>query len=234
MDKSVTSGSTYYYTVRAVDKDSKYIGSYDTTGTKLTYVAPASIRVLRNYSDKIKASWNKIPGAARYRVFYRYANSDWISLGTTTKDYKYLKTVRGGYTYTFIVMSLDSAGNAVNYYYKNGSTRIFLSRPKLANSVYGKKIKLNWSKVGGAARYILMGKSTGNWKTVKVTKKNAFTYKGSYGKSYKFTIRCLDKSLKHSSDYSDYSNAKIKKPKPKKVKKGKKAVKKTASKTKNR
>lgn len=234
VDKSVTSGLTYYYTVRAVDKDSNYIGSYDTTGTKLTYVAPASIRVLRNYSNKIKASWNKIPGAARYRVFYRYANSDWISLGTTTKDYKYLKTVRGGYTYTFIVMSLDSAGNAVNYYYKKGSTRIFLSRPKLANSVSGKKIKLNWSKVGGAARYILMGKSTGNWKTVKVTNKNAFTYKGSYGKSYKFTIRCLDKSLKHSSDYSDYSNAKIKKPKPKKVKKGKKAVKKTASKTKNR
>ena len=228
VDKTVVSGGAYYFTVRAVGADGEYIGAYDTTGTPLTYVAPPEIREVRNTSGNIKLTWNAVPGAAKYRLFYRYQSTGWFPFGSTAKTTKTLKNVVSGYTYNFIIRSIDAKGNPLNYYYKTGWTRMHLSKPKLKNTISGKKIKFKWDKVAGAYKYILMGKYDGKWRTIKSVKSNSCTYKASFDKAYTFTLRCLDKSLKHSSEYSGYNKVKIKKPKPKK--KAKKSSKKTTSK----
>lgn len=230
-DKNVVSGTTYYYTVRALDKNSNFIGAYDTTGTKVLYVAPAALNELKNNVGKIKVGWNKTAGVSKYKVMYKYNGSDWLAFTTTANTSKYLDKTLSGRAYSFIIIGLDASGNPLNTYNKVGWTRKYLSKPTLKSSVKKKKVTFTWKAVTGASKYMLYGTANGKWKKLKTTKKTTCAYTGKYGKTYSFMLRCADGSLKHFSEYSNQKVVKIKKPKPKKTKKSKKTAKKTTKKS---
>ncbi len=207
VDKYVVSGGTYAYTVRAVGEDGNYIGSYDTAGSVITYVAPAVISKLENTVDKTKISWNPVAGAAYYRIYFTADNQNWKLLYTTKKTTKSLKGVVSGVDYRYIIVCLDENKCPLNFFNRTGWDRMFLSKPSLKNKTNEKKITLNWSQIQGAKFYIVMAKGSGNWKKIKATTLNSFTYNGKYDKKYTFLVRGLDGSGRHSSVYSNYSYA---------------------------
>lgn len=247
-DSKVTSGTSYFYTVRAMDSKGAYTGSYENSGSPIKYVAPASIGTVENTSTNIKLSWNKVAGADRYRLFYKAGSNPWAHWKTTTKLTKTYSPVKSGESYSFAIISLDADKNPLNII-KTSPARKFLSKPSLKlvkRSKSGKKIKLSWTKVNGAKKYVLnvlktkkkvkvVNKKTKKtkvklvknkkWKKLKTTTANTLVCSGALGIDYKYTVKCVDSSGKSFSVDSDIKTIKYIKPAVKKKVKPKVKVK---------
>jgi fibronectin type 3 domain-containing protein len=65
-DKTVKTGVTYKYTVRAVYNNT--LSSYNKTGAAVLFLATPTVKIA-NASNGIKVSWNKISGATSYYVY---------------------------------------------------------------------------------------------------------------------------------------------------------------------
>ncbi len=226
IDSKVTSGTEYSYTVRAMTADGSFIGSYDTTGCMIKYIAAPDVKFTPSGSS-VKLSWNAVAGADLYKVFYKTAETDWKSLGHSENTAKTFSPITPGKLYSFLVVSLDSELNALNCSIAARDYK-YLYKPVLETAVKDKKIKLTWSKVRGAKNYVLMvlklNEENAKWKILATTAKTALTRNGGYGKTYKFKVKCIDDTSKFSSAYSDVSKVKIKKPVVKAKKKAKKKI----------
>lgn len=115
-DKTVSSGTTYSYTVRCVTADGKATTSdYDSIGKAIYYVAEPVISSFAGEAGNVIINWNPVAGAAQYRVYYRAGkNEDWILLGDTTSTRMIHEYGYNGYFYT--VQCLDSSGNPSSLY----------------------------------------------------------------------------------------------------------------------
>lgn len=226
IDSKVTSGTEYSYTVRAMAADGSFIGSYDTTGCMIKYIAAPDVK-FTPLNNSVKLRWSAVGGADLYKVYYKTADTDWQSLGHTENTSKTFSPVISGKLYSFLVVSLDSELNSLNCSTAARDYK-YLYKPVLNTKVSGKKIKLTWSKVSGAKNYVLMvlklNEENAKWKTLTTTPKTALTRNGGYGKTYKFKVKCVDDTSKFSSSYSDVSKVKIKKPVVKAKKKAKKKL----------
>ena len=82
----------------------------------------------------------------------------------------------------------------------------YLSTPKLkAISNASGGVKLTWNKVGGAAKYQVLVKTskTGTWQKVYTTANTSYTYsKAESGKTYYMTVKAVDSTGKIISDYN--------------------------------
>lgn len=106
-DKTVKSGKTYSYTVRAYK--GSYYGSINKTGISIKYLAMPSLK-LSNATSGVKISWNQISGAKTYRV-YRKASGEtsWTKL-TDTKNLSFIdKTAENGKTYSYMVKAVNGS-----------------------------------------------------------------------------------------------------------------------------
>ena len=84
IDKDVSSGRNYTYTVRCITSDAKkFTSGYNPTGKSVKYVATPKISKLEVTYDGVKLTWNKVAGAEKYRVYYKDRNG-WTKLGDTT------------------------------------------------------------------------------------------------------------------------------------------------------
>ena len=112
--RSPKSGTKYTFTVRCLSADGKkYVSAYDTAGKSVTYVDPARVNA-SSKANGVRLYWNAVPGAAKYRVFYKKASeSAWKKL-TDTKSTEYLWTKAVvGTRYSYTVRCLDANGNYV-------------------------------------------------------------------------------------------------------------------------
>ena len=84
IDKDVSSGRNYTYTVRCITSDAKkFTSGYNPTGKSVKYVATPKISKLEVTYDGVKLTWNKVAGAEKYRVYYKDRNG-WTKLADTT------------------------------------------------------------------------------------------------------------------------------------------------------
>lgn len=238
-DKKAVSGTDYSYTVRALDKSGNFIGSYDTEGCKIRYVAAASVTTISNTKDSVKFEWDKVKGADKYRLFCKVGNSAWTHLSTTAKNSKNYKPVKSGESYSLAIVSLDKNKDPLNMY-KTSASGKFLSKTSLKlvkRAKSGKKIRLSWNKVNGAKKYVLNVLKTKKkvkvydkkkkknvikyydnifWKRKKPTTSTSAVLNGTPGITYKYTIKSMDESGKYTSVDSDIKTVKFKKAKVKK------------------
>lgn len=78
IDKDVSSGRNYTYTVRCISADGKsFTSGYDSKGTTVKYIAAPEISKLENVNGGVKITWNKVSGASKYRI-YQKNSSDWF------------------------------------------------------------------------------------------------------------------------------------------------------------
>lgn len=78
---SLNNGTTYIYTVRALDKNNKFISDYSRQGYANTFYAPPTVSKLENVYGGVNVKWNGYSGIDSYRIYRKTNNSGWRYIG---------------------------------------------------------------------------------------------------------------------------------------------------------
>ena len=196
----LTSGSTYYYKVRALDANGTAGPWSDVVAVtcRLGLTAPA-VTGGNDSQGRPTLTWNAVSGAAKYEV-YRARSKD----GTYTKystptgtAYTNSSYLTSGATYYYKVRALDANGNAGPYSAVVSVTcRLKLTAPAVTggNDAQGRPT-LTWNAVSGAAKYeVYRARSKdGTYTKYSTTTGTAYT-NSSYltsGATYYYKVRAL-------------------------------------------
>ena len=203
-DTTASSGINYTYTLRALDAENNFV-SYCNGGKSVTYVKAPTIYKIENTATGSKISWGKCSGASKYRVYY-LKNRSWKALGNTTATSFTHNKLKSETKYTYTVRCLDSKGNFVSGYDKNGTSNIFLNPPKissLANINGGVEIKWNTLKYADGYRVYRKTKNTG-WTRIGNTEDNTFKDTNvKSGTAYTYTVRCVNEDGNFASYFNN-------------------------------
>ena len=205
-------GTTYSFTVRCLDSSGSYASSYDKTGLSVTTPAASTALAAPTVSVShaptgIKVSWNKVSGAAKYKVYYKEAGGSWKAIGSTTAT-SYTFTAKrgvGGTKYQFAVRCVDSQKNLISTYEASESIQ-FIGIPQVTVKNVSNGIQVSWNKVSGAAKYKVYYKEAGgSWKAIGSTTATSYTFtakRGVSGTKYQFAVRCVDSKGSLISSYN--------------------------------
>ena len=194
--KNAASGTTYTFGIRCVTTDGKvYTSAFDSTGKTIKFIARPTIAKLENTAEGIKINWNKIPGAAKYRLVVKESGGSWKVIWNTVKDNYTWTGAQSGKTYTFGIRCTTADGKSyTSAFDSTGKTIKYVAQPsinKVANTVNG--VAIAWDKVPGAAKYkIVVKTATSGWKTLGYSTGSTYTWTGAEsGVTYTFGIRCV-------------------------------------------
>ena len=205
-DSKVTSGKTYTYTVRCLNKSkNKFTSGYDSKGAKATFIAAPKISKTENVNGGVKISWGKSNGAEQYRVYYK-GSKGWTRMVDTTSTSYIDKDVSSGKNYTYTVRCLNKSKNKfTSGYNSTGKSIKYVSAPKISRTeaTYN-SVTLNWDKVNGAEKYRVYRRGEKGWSRLFDTTSTAFTDTNLYAETaYTYTVRCINSSAnKFTSGYN--------------------------------
>ena len=193
IDKDVSSGRNYTYTVRCISADGKsFTSGYDSKGTTIKYIAAPEISKLENVNGGVKISWNKVNGAAKYRVYYK-GRKGWTRMVDTTSTSYIDKDVSSGRNYTYTVRCISADGKSfTSGYDSKGTTIKYIAAPEISKleNVNG-GVKITWNKVSGASKYRIYQKNSSDWFRVSDTTSNSIVDKSVDVGTYTYTVRCI-------------------------------------------
>ena len=180
----------------------------DTVGKSITTLpaAPTLSGVTVNSDFSVTVEWDRVSGAAQYRVFYKRGSGSWIKIADTDSTSYTLTDTKLGTTYTFTVRCLSADGNYTSAYDTVGiSVTPLLDTPVLSGVTADSysSVTVKWSSVSGAAQYRVFYKTDSvGWTKIADTDSSSYTWTGAEaGTTYTFTVCCL------SSDGSYYTSA---------------------------
>ena len=203
VDTKAASGVSYEYTVAAF-KNSNKQSTPKASALSGWWIAPAKLKSAVNVAGGIQLSWNKVGGAAGYRVERKEGNGSWkpikdIPSGSTVS---YLDTTaKAGTVYQYRLQAYkgnvkSASGNVI------AVQRLTQPTVKVANVATG--ITASWNKVAGAKGYYVYrqqysgGKWSG-WKEIKTTTAVSYTDKtAKAGVSYQYTVKAYNGSCQSS------------------------------------
>ena len=206
IDKDVSSGKNYTYTVRCINSSAtKFTSGYDSKGKSVKYISAPKISKTENVNGGVKISWGKSNGAEKYRVYYK-GSKGWTRMVDTTSTSYIDKDVSSGKNYTYTVRCINSSATKfTSGYDSKGKFVKYISAPKItkAESVDG-GVKISWNKSSGAEQYRVYYKGRKGWTRMVDTTSTSYIDKDvSSGKNYTYTVRCLNKSKnKFTSGYN--------------------------------
>ena len=193
IDKDVSSGRNYTYTVRCISADGKsFTSGYDSKGTTVKYVAAPEISKLENVNGGVKISWGKVSGATKYRVYYK-GRKGWTRMVDTTSTSYIDKDVSSGRNYTYTVRCISADGKSfTSGYDSKGTTVKYIAAPEISKleNVNG-GVKITWNKVSGASKYRIYQKNSSDWFRVSDTTSNSIVDKSVDVGTYTYTVRCI-------------------------------------------
>ena len=204
-DSKVSSGKTYTYTVRCINSSAtKFTSGYDSKGKSVKYISAPKITKAESVNGGVKISWNKSKGAEKYRIYYK-GSKGWTRLADTTSTSYTDSKVSSGKTYTYTVRCINSSATKfTSGYDSKGKSVKYISAPKItkAESVNG-GVKISWNKSKGAEKYRIYYKGSKGWTRLADTTSTSYTdSKVSSGKTYTYTVRCINSSAtKFTSGY---------------------------------
>lgn len=206
-DKTVKSGTKYFYTVRCLNAaGTSFVSSFDPTGKSITYVAAPSLGSISNVYGGVSVSWGKVTGAAKYRVYRKSGSGSWAKLADTTAATYTDKTVKNGTQYYYTVRCLDSAGNTVSSFDSAGKAITYVAAPTISSleNVNG-GVKISWAKAPTTASYRVYRKTgSGSWTRIGDTTALTYTDKTTTGGTkYTYTIRCMNSAGSFVSSYNN-------------------------------
>ncbi len=206
-DTDVSAKKTYYYTVRAYDKNG--VSEYDTDGVGTMYVPAPKVSEFKNTSNGVKISWKKVSVATSYRIYRKTGSGSWKLIKKLDKStFTFTdKDVKSGTKYKYAVKAVCS-GEFSGYTTK---TIEYLKKPVIKSAQSTKKgITIKYSKTAGADKYRIYRKLNGEdeWTriaTVKGASTVTYTDKtAKKGKTYRYTVRAYSGSYKSTYDTTGY------------------------------
>ncbi len=206
-DKSVITGTVYYYQVRAFRKSGKKItyGAWSNSKSITTLYRP-TITGLNDMDTVLNINWNKILGVSHYKLAfkrtidkswnYRYVNNTYFNISNPTK----------GTTYTIQVCPMN--GNLAGRWSLVKMIEISkeVAKPVITHTGLNENtggIRVTWSGASSCDSYAVYYKKTfdKNWSTTIVKGKNYYEIPGVSGNTYYFQVRGISSGI-----YSRYSN----------------------------
>ena len=199
IDKDVSSGRNYTYTVRCISADGKsFTSGYDSKGKSVKYIAAPEISKLENVNGGVKITWNKVSGATKYRVYYK-GSKGWTKMVDTTSTSYTDKDVSSGRNYTYTVRCISDDGKSFESGFNpKGSSIRYNQAPKiLETNVVNGGIKVIWETENNT-NYRLYCKTEGKgWTKVCDSKTGVVTHKNLQpNKTYTYTVRAISSDAK--------------------------------------
>ena len=152
-DVNVLNGTTYFYSVKALNGDT--VSSFNTTAT-LAYLGAPRVTSLEAQADSIVVNWQAVEGATGYKI-YRKARveDDWKNVGTVSNAVTTFKdiSVDGGYYEYGVVATIGKSESPMGTI---GYEVYFLRSPKnisVQNVMNG--MKVSWEPSINAEYYIV-------------------------------------------------------------------------------
>ena len=199
---SLRDGVTYRYTVRAMDKNNKFVSDYNKDGYSNTFFAPPVISSLQNVFGGVTVKWSKNSAIDSYRIYRKTKNTGWKRIGTSDSSSFTDTTASSGINYTYTLRALDAENNFVSYC-NGGKSVTYVKAPtiyKIENTVTGSKI--SWGKCSGASKYRVYYLKNKSWKALGNTSATSFTHNKLKSETkYTYTVRCLDSKGNFVSGY---------------------------------
>ncbi|MCD8381463.1 MAG: SH3 domain-containing protein [Clostridiales bacterium] len=210
---SLVSGTTYIYTVRAVN--GSYLSYYSTSGISAQMTASTSVSLstpslvyATNATSGITVKWGIVTNATGYRIYRKVSGGSWSKIGTvsdgSTVSYTDTSAVSGT-TYIYTVRAVNSSG--ISGYDSTGVTCIRLSNPSLTSATASSSgITVKWGSVTGAKGYLVYRKvSGGSWSRIATISSGStvsYTDNASLASdtTYIYTVRAV------SGSYLSYYN----------------------------
>jgi len=207
---SLRNGVTYRYTVRAMDKNNKFVSDYNKEGYSNTFFAPPVISSLQNVFGGVTVKWSKNSAIDSYRIYRKTKNTGWKRIGTSDSGSFTDTTAESGISYTYTLRALDAENNFVSYC-NGGKSVTYVKAPtinKIENTVTGSKI--SWGKCSGASKYRVYYLQNRSWKALGNTTATSFTHdKLKSETKYTYTVRCLDSKGNFASGYDKNGTSNI-------------------------
>ena len=157
-------------------------------------------------TGKIKLTWNKVDGAAKYEVYRSTDKKTWKLLKTVTGTSLTNTSTEAGELYYYYVVAVDAKGNTSDSS-KIVSRRCDLPQPviSLSNVASTGKIKISWNKIEGAVKYEVY-RSTDNktWTLLKAVTGTSLTNTSTEaGTLYYYKVKAIASSSGANSAFSE-------------------------------
>lgn len=133
LDKNISSGKNYYYTVRPYTSKSgkNSYGSYSKTGTNIIYLKEPKVTVTKSYKS-VTLKWGKITGADSYFVSRRTSSGGYKKIGNLKKLTYTDNSVKPEMEYTYYVLACKkSKGKTFSSWYYEGQNQIKVRIPRI-------------------------------------------------------------------------------------------------------
>ena len=197
----LTSGSMYYYKVRALDANGTAGPWSDVVAVtcRLGLTAP-TVTGGNDAQGRPTLTWKAVTGAAKYEVYRaRSRSGEYIKYSTVTgTSYTNTSYIENGNTYYYKVRALDANGTAGPWSDVVAVTcRLGLTAPTVTggNDSQGRPT-LKWDKVAGAAKYEVYRSYSQNGNYSKYSTQTSTGYTNSSyltsGSTYYYKVRALD------------------------------------------
>lgn len=210
LDTDVSYGTTYTYTVRCVNAaDKQFTSDCNSAGWKYSYMLDApQINGFKSIGKGVQITWDKMEGAAKYRVYYKGKNG-WTKMGETTGTSFIDEDVKVGSTYRYTVRCLNSSMTKfTSGYNSDGWTYTYdpkLDTPEITKvEAVANGVGIHWAPVDGADLYRVYYKGSKGWTKMADVRGTSYVDTDvSGGHTYTYTVRCLSQGAKSfASDYN--------------------------------
>ena len=222
VNTGASTGTTYYYRVKAVNRNGMASGYSNIVSGKAKAAAPAAPSVTAGNSStgKPQLTWKAVSGAVSYRIYRSESRGTGYSLLGTTSSTSYVNTgAAAGKTYYYRVKAVNRDGMASGY------SNIVSGKAKAAapaapsvtagNSSTGKP-RLTWKAVSGAVSYrIYRSESRGTgYSLLGTTSSTSYVNTGAAaGKTYYYRVKAVNRDGM-ASGYSNIVSGKATLPAP--------------------
>lgn len=148
---------------------------------------------LANESDGIKITWEEVVDAAKYKVYKKDENGEWIKIRATSGLSYKDTSARAGYNNVYTVQAFDTDGKKLSTL-GDGKGKVYLA-PALPIVLSGKDagVRINWEAVTDAVKYEIFRKNAeGSWDKIATSQSLQYTDKKAvYSESYYYTVRAV-------------------------------------------
>ena len=198
----LTNGTTYKFLVRAFNAAG---GSPFTTADLVSAAPkapeppakPANVKAIAG-DKQVTLSWTASAGAASYTI-YKYENSKYVKITSTTKTSYTVTGLTNGTAYKFLVRAFNGAGGSaftsadlVSAAPKAAPTTV-PAKPTVSANVQDKVVTFSWNAVAGATYYKLYSYSNGKYGLIEETTDTSYRLRYlKNGTTYQILVRAFN------------------------------------------
>lgn len=195
LDNTVESGVKYIYTLRMVSaEDGSFMSDY-LSGKTITYVSTPVIKSIENTEKGAKLSWDAVPGADFYRIYYKNANGGWTRLASKYLTEYVDTSAKGGEDRIYTIRCLNEQEQFVSDFDRGGWSNTFISAPVIKTLKSAEDgVEIVWDACAGAEKYRVYYKNAkGGWtRMVDTTETSYVDTDVRSGSRYTYTVRCIN------------------------------------------